>query len=339
VVEPKVVSRRQLKSHLRNLELFEMLAEADLDRLIAAGKLEGLGSGMLLFDAGDPGDRIHIVLEGALEIIRATPDNPERIPVAYISPGEIIGDMALLTGTPRQSGGRVPEKLAVWTLTRKAFEDFAASVPGYWRAIAKVYARRHETFITHMYQQPPGKQLSGRLEFFDLPTVVQTLVSANQTGVLTLLDDDGGTFAEVLLVDGAVERARSGRLEGEEAFYEIFLAGIQGQFFFRTMTSPRADAISKVPVRHTTINLLMEALRLVDELPAVRNRLPDPGKAYVAQTDEVDWSEDETAEVAAMIFDQLRTPRKLDRLVGKVPCSTFTIHEIAATLFQTDQIA
>jgi CRP-like cAMP-binding protein len=339
VVEQKVVSRRKLRGYLRNLELFEMLPDDDLKKLISEGTLEGLGSGKLLFDAGDPGDRIHVILEGALEIIRATPDHPERVPVAYLSPGEIIGDMALLTGTLRRSGGRVPEKLAVWTLTRKAFENFAGEMPGYWRAIAKVFARRHETFITHVRQEKRRKELSGRLEFFDLPTVVQTLVSANQTGVLTVVDDHGDTFAEVVLVNGAVERARSGMLEGEDAFYEIFLAGIQGQFFFRTMANPNPDSISETAISRGTITLLMEALRLVDELPAVRNRLPDPDKAYVSQTDEVEWSEEDTAEAATLIFNHLRTPMKLERLTGKVPCSTFTLHEIAATLFQTDQIA
>jgi CRP-like cAMP-binding protein len=265
---------RRLKRMLRNAEIFEMLSDEEIDRVLHAGRIVCLGCGDRLFEAGDASDRVHLVLDGALEILRATPDHPQRVPVAYISPGEIIGDMALLTGSPRRSGSRIPERLLVWTLTRETFEKLANEIPGYWRSLAKVFARRQETIITRMRRQSQRKELSGKLAYFDLPTVVQTLVTSSQTGILTLMDEDEETVAEVVILDGCIERARTGLLEGEDAFHELFLANGDGRFFFRTVADPDPETVSQVPIHPTSINLLMEAVRRLDRGGLAPGRAP-----------------------------------------------------------------
>ena len=335
------VSLDQIKGMLRGVELFEVLASGDLDRVVDAGSVSVLGRGDMLFKSRDPSDRIHVVIEGAIEILRTTPDHPDPVPVAYISPGEVIGDMALLTGSQRRSGGRVPQKAVVWTLTRETFERLANDIPGYGMEIAKMFARRLEGFITHMRRQARRKELAGKLRYFDMPTVVQTLVSSNQTGILTIADEDGEAFAEVLLCDGSIDRARCGALEGEDAFYEIFLGSGDGTFTFQTVAQPDPDTISKTPLTLTAMNLLMEAMRLVDELPEVQGRLPDVMKPYKAQVRhrKLDWDEDSTRAVAKQMLAKLRSPKRLCELNGDLRCSTFTLYDVAARLFETGQIA
>ena len=73
------------------------------------------------------------------------------------------------------------------------------------------------------------------------------------------------TVAEVVMIEGSIERARTGRLEGEDAFYEIFQSRDEGRFFFRTVAEPDADSVSKMPIHPTAINLLMEAARRTEE--------------------------------------------------------------------------
>ncbi len=323
---------------LQGIELFDMLSDTDLNRVIAAGQKRRLGQGDYLFRAGDPPDSIHVILTGAIEIVRSTPDNPEPTPVAYISPGEVMGDMALFTGARRRSAARVPEFADVLTLTRDAFEQLTRSVPGYGLEIAGVFARRLEAFIQHMRGQKRQKELSGKLKFFDLPTVVQTLVSANQTGVLTLTDDEGKTYAEVLLRDGAVERARCGPAEGEEAFYQLFHADDSGEFFFRTVREPNAESISGIEISVSAMNLLIESTRLVDEFPSVRARLPDPDKPYQARTEGLEWADDATVTIAREVLAGLQNPRPIADLIGEVRCSTPTLYRVAVKLFETGQI-
>jgi CRP-like cAMP-binding protein len=332
------LSNAEMIDVLRGVDLFEMLSDADLERVIAAGQKRRLGQGDYLFRAGDPPDSIHVVMGGAIEVVRSTPDSPEPTPVAYISPGEAIGDMALFTGASRRSAGRVPEFADVLTLTRAAFEELTVSVSGYGLQIAAVFAKRLEAFIQHMRGQKRQKELSGKLKFFDLPTVVQTLVSGNQTGVLTLTDDKRKTYAEVLLLDGAVERARCGLLEGEEAFFQLFQTDDAGEFFFRTVREPNADSISKVVISMSAMNLLMESARLTDELPGLRRGLPEPRKLYWARTEDLQWEDDDTSVIAQAVLTKLREPHAIADLIDNVPCSTFTLYRVVAKLFETDQI-
>ena len=324
---------------LRGVDLFAMLPDADLEQIQLAGHVRLLGPGETLFRAGDPPDRIHVILSGVIEVVRSTPDRPEPSPVAYLSPGETIGDMGLITGSSRRSSGRVPEHAEVWTLDRPSFEQLTRTIPGYGMQVAKVFAQRLEEFITHARGQARRKELSGKLKFFDLPTVVQTLVTANQTGILTLTNDQEKSFAEVLLRDGAVERARCGAVEGEEAFYQLFMAGSDGGFFFfRSVAEPNRDSVSRTPITISALNLLMESMRLVDELPEMKQRLPDPERPYRALTGEMRWTDDRTLRAAHDILAKLKTPHRISELVNEVPCSTYTLYRIAADLFDSKQI-
>jgi len=328
----------QMIEVLKGVDLFDMLADKDLERVIAAGEKRRLEQGEYLFKAGDPPDSVHVLIAGAIEVVRSTPDSPEPVPVAYISPGEAIGDMGIFTQTPRRSAGRAPEFADVLTLGPPVFEELSSTVPGYGLGIAAVFARRLEGFIKHMREQKRRKELSGKLKYFDLPTVVQTLVTARQTGVLTITDDDRHTYAEVLLRDGAVDRARCGVLEGREAFYQLFHHDDHGEFFFRTVREPNPANISDIRISLSAMNLLLEAMRLIDELPAVRARLPDPDKPYKALTETLQWNDDASAPIAQAVLDRLRDPTPLPDLIDHVPCNAFTLYRIAAELFEGGQI-
>jgi len=135
---------------LGRIDLFEMLCDEDLERVIEAGQKSRLELGEYLFRPGDPPTTVHVLMAGMIEVVRSTPDSPEPTPGAYLSPGEAIGDMGLFTGAARRSAGRVPEFADVLALTADVFEELTRTVPGYGLAIATVFARRLEGFIKRM---------------------------------------------------------------------------------------------------------------------------------------------------------------------------------------------
>lgn len=324
---------------LARVDLFESLSEEDLIRFVKAGKVRDYKRGTMLFRRGDAADRIHLILDGAIEIVRPTPDHAEPVPVAYLSPGELIGDMALFTGTQRRSGGRIPETARIWTLTRKSFHRIAEGISGHGIELAHVFARRLEDFISRMRRQSRRMELAGHLRHFDMPTVVQTLVSSSQTGVLTVTDGAGENYAEVLLIDGAISRARCGVREGEEAFFEMFLAGENAEFVFHALPEPDADAVSKVAIAVPAMGLLMEAMRLVDELAAFRERLPEPERTLHKNTEELDWTDDKTEPLAQNVFALLEKPQSMAEVGEHVDCTTFALYEVVANLYESKQIA
>lgn len=324
---------------LADLDLFDTLSYANLERLIAAGQQRRLEQGDYLFRAGDPPDSVHVLLAGAIEVARSTPDNPEPTSVVYLAfPGETIGDMALFTRSPRTSAGRAPEFADVLTLGLPVIEELTRTVPGYGLTLATVFARRLEGCIRHGRRQKRRRELSGKLRFFDLATVVQTLVAARLTGVLTLVDDEGKTYGQLLLLDGSVDRARCGILEGAEAVHQLFHYDDDGEFFFRTEQEPDPESISKIRISLTATHLLLESMRLMDEFPSVRRRLPDPEKPYQARTQNLQWEDDSTVTIAQEVLAKLREPRAIADLINHVPCNAFTLYRIAAELWESDQI-
>jgi CRP-like cAMP-binding protein len=326
-------------AYLGALDLFAMLSYTELHQVLETGHLCRLERGEYLFRAGDAPDQVHVVMGGSIEVVRPTPDSPEPTPVAYLTPGDAIGDMALFTRKARRSSGRVPEFADIFTLTLPEFQELTRTVPNYGLEIAAAFARRLDDFINDMRRQKRRKELSGKLKFFDLPTVVQTLVASNQTGLLTIVDRWGRPYAEVLLLEGSVDRARCQAAEGVEAFYQIFQTDGQGEFFFRTVETPEPEKTSGVAIRMTAMNLLMEAMRLIDELPRVCGRLPDPEKRYRACTDSLRWEDEETTAIAHEVWTKMHKPRLVADLIDEVACSTFTLYRIAAELFEGGQIS
>jgi len=68
-------------------------------------------AGAMVFRQGDPGDACYLVRSGVVEVIRGEPSGP-RV-VARLEAGDIVGESALLTSTPRDASLRaaVPTKL------------------------------------------------------------------------------------------------------------------------------------------------------------------------------------------------------------------------------------
>ena len=334
----KKATEKTLETSLAGAEIFRELDEAALKRIAAAGTIERLKRGQVLFRTGDEPDRIHLVLDGAIEILRETPEQKEPVPVAYLTRGEMIGDMALFTGSRRRSSARVPEGARLWTLQKEDFEPLAVDLPGFGLHLAKVFAHRLEELIFHHRPHERPKELAGRLEHFDLPTVVQTLASSGQTGVITIFDEERTTWAESLMQDGEIERARCGSLEGEDAFSEVFVRAPDGEFVFRASEAPDADAFGDQPIQGSAASLLMEAMRLVDEVARFKSKLPDATRRIKTRTTSLSWDDADTKEVVRGILTELQQPGSVEALVEKLPCSTHTLYRVAAELYDAGHI-
>jgi CRP-like cAMP-binding protein len=332
------VDQYELQEALRNTEIFEILPASALARVADAGEILALARGDLLFESGQPADCIYLLLDGAIEIVRPTDESTRPVPVAYITPGELIGEMALMTGTPRRSDARVPESARIWRLDRDRFEELTTELGSYGFELARMYARRLQEIITHMRRQARRKELSGKLQYFDMPTVVQTLLTTGQAGILTFTRETGEVFAEVVLGKGFVDRARCGKLDGEDAFHEIFLRCDAGEFSFRSVIGAVSDAVSQVPINAPAMHLLMEAVRRSDEIDTLRQLLQVDQREFRAVTSGLVWDGSADREVAEQIHAALQSPARLDDLRADIACSTYRFFTTVAALVETGQI-
>ena len=84
---------------LRDLPLFAGLSPADLELLEDASHEVRLEPGGVLMTEGSPGGSLYVILEGELEITKRS--GMRDVVIAARGPGEVIGEMSLLDGSPR----------------------------------------------------------------------------------------------------------------------------------------------------------------------------------------------------------------------------------------------
>ncbi|WP_340006219.1 cyclic nucleotide-binding domain-containing protein [Paenibacillus sp. FSL K6-0276] len=90
---------------LTRIEMFKDLSNMEQAKLLGMlTKLE-LPAGTLLFEQGDPGDRMFIVERGTIELFLNTEAGGRRS-LALLGQWEVLGEMALLTGEVRSAGAQ-----------------------------------------------------------------------------------------------------------------------------------------------------------------------------------------------------------------------------------------
>ena len=103
-----------VRAALAALDVFEGVEDAVLDRLATLARPFTLAPGDYLFHEGDPGDRIGLLASGRLELIMRLPGGRE-LEVLPVGPGELIGEMVVLSERPRRFSTRATEPSAGWS--------------------------------------------------------------------------------------------------------------------------------------------------------------------------------------------------------------------------------
>lgn len=319
---------------LRDSELFENQPAEVIRAVLAQGQLLEFGPGDVVFRQGDQGDRLFVVKSGVLEVVAAPTDGSEPVVVAYLGTGEVIGELALLTGSPRSATVRSPEHAELFAVEKGVFFDLMDILPAFSRNLCVVLARRLET-TTLKVPRASGKQLQGNLRYFDLATVIQTLIGSHQTGAL-VVNQDKHKLAEIFFVRGTIVRARYRHLVGDDAVFQLFQSPVEGDFSF-TGHEVREDEVPR-EISMPAISLLMESVRMQDELPVLRERLGDSRRVFRQKAAHLVWEEPETVELAAAVWSRLKKGASLEELQRDVPRSSFAIYRTVAALLDGGQI-
>jgi hypothetical protein len=114
--------------------------------------------------------------------------------------------------------------------------------------------------------------LTGDLDFFGLPSLLQSLADQQATGIVTLTARrTGQTAGKLLFVNGKFADAQSAHLRGSEALYQLLERPIEGTFAFVPHAAPtnlRSEPLDVMP-------LLFEGIRRHDEYRQLMLFVPD----------------------------------------------------------------
>jgi CRP-like cAMP-binding protein len=318
---------------LRDAELFREMPDSVIRTIVSQATMADFSAGALVVRKGDPGDSLFVVKSGVVEVT-----NPaEGPPLAYLGRGDCFGELALLTGSERNTDVRVPQQAELIVIDRALFDDLMLNHPGFGSQLAIILAHRLVGVLEDLPDEKPKKELQGNLEYFDLATVVQTLISSAQTGVMTLSSQED-VLAQLYFQNGNIYRANFGHRRGDEAVHHLFQTELNGEFLFE---SRGVESVADGPDPGITVPamaLMMDSVRLQDELKMLMEELPSVATRIERNAAALTWTEEEAQADARHIWGCLHTPLTVEAIFERAHSCGYHTALIITRLLQTEQI-
>jgi CRP-like cAMP-binding protein len=138
---------------LSRCDLLRHLPPEEVERILPCVRSRHLDDGEILFRAGDVGDALYIVARGRVDVLSAPASkriingNDALGKLAELSEGQVVGEMALLSGEPRTA---TVQAAAQTELLEIAKEDFEHLVAKDHKLAAAVQRLSHERAISNL---------------------------------------------------------------------------------------------------------------------------------------------------------------------------------------------
>lgn len=113
---------------LRTSPLFHDLSDDQLQELMDMAESVSIRAGEVLITQGDPGDSAYVVINGEFEVQKQSGASLIKIDVR--NPGEVVGEMSLLTSAPRSATVIALQNSELLRIPREAFEHLLSTSPG-----------------------------------------------------------------------------------------------------------------------------------------------------------------------------------------------------------------
>jgi CRP-like cAMP-binding protein len=124
---------------LRSVSLFAELGQRDLEQVARLADEIDVPGGRVLMREGDRGAEMFVIVSGEAKIER---DGQE---VARSGPGSVLGEIALLSETPRNATVTTTEPSRLLVLAHREFHSLLADVPAVRTCVMDELARRLRT--------------------------------------------------------------------------------------------------------------------------------------------------------------------------------------------------
>jgi HEAT repeat protein len=127
---------------LRKVPLFAELAPQDLRRVAAVADERAFIDGETIAGQGEPGEELHIVVDGEVRVLRSDPVTGSDVELARRTQGDVVGEMALITQEPRMASLVASGEVRTLRVGRKEFEGVLRERPDTAIAVIRVLSLR-----------------------------------------------------------------------------------------------------------------------------------------------------------------------------------------------------
>lgn len=109
-------------SILRGIYLFQELGESELEEIASICQEERFKVGTKIFEEGDVGDKLYIIIDGEIRISKQIPGIGEEA-LAVLKPGQYFGEMALMDDSERSADAIANKSCRLVSISRSDLEQ------------------------------------------------------------------------------------------------------------------------------------------------------------------------------------------------------------------------
>lgn len=158
--------QRSIAWYLRQLsKVMNVLTDDELERLIPMLSERRFKPRQLLFSAGDPPERVYLILKGRIKIYQVA-ENGKEIILDVVGKGGVVGDMAIVEDGERIACAQAIDETVAASISWEDFSHLLHSSPRLGFAMAELMARRlvgmQRTFM-NLVSKPVSARLADTL--------------------------------------------------------------------------------------------------------------------------------------------------------------------------------
>lgn len=127
---------------LRQVPMFRDVDPARLKLLAFTSERVQFAAGQRFFSQGDPSDAAYVLLDGRASVLLNTPHG--EIQVAELSSNALVGEMGILSDTPRSATIMADEPTTALRIDKRVFLELLAQFPQMSLAVMRELAQRLE---------------------------------------------------------------------------------------------------------------------------------------------------------------------------------------------------
>lgn len=134
------VTPTAVAASIEQTEVFRPLSAEEKQTLLEGIRVEVFGRGETILRAGEPGDSMFILREGTVSVRRSAATGGKE--VAQLGPGEMFGEMALLTGEPRGATVVAESDVTLLEIPKSSLQPILKRNPDLAKAISDIVEQR-----------------------------------------------------------------------------------------------------------------------------------------------------------------------------------------------------
>ncbi len=260
--EDSDVFRNEAKVVLLESDLFRTLSNSAIERIVDKFTVIKKEGDTTIIQKGQKGDAFYVINKGSVKVTLPSKGGKE-IRLAVLGQSDCFGEMSMLTGNPASASISAIEDVELLKLSEERFNDMLLEYPVLNRYFHRILSERLRDASEHSKDPESMKGLAGKLSTISLEELIQTLYTANKTGVLTI--DDNGDKGNIYIKNGLVIHAMTKSLKGEQAFFRVMT---WNDASFRFVPG---DVNVERTVTMNVHGLLLEAMKRIDDMRQIKH--------------------------------------------------------------------